>query len=72
MKVVLDANVVVSRLLSPYKALGEIIRMADSGDLPEEVTFKKLSIKNYIKNFGIRQLYILFYQQDRLPVVLYL
>lgn len=33
MKVVLDTNVVVSGLLSPFSAAGEIIRMASSGDL---------------------------------------
>ncbi len=33
MKVVVDTNVIVSGLLSPFSASGEIIRMAASGDL---------------------------------------
>lgn len=33
MKVVLDTNVVVSGLLSPFGAPGEIVRMAASGDI---------------------------------------
>gem|GEM_PF-5953403 len=33
MKVVLNTDVIVSRLLSPYNAPGEIVRMTASGDL---------------------------------------
>lgn len=33
MKVVLDTNIVVSGLLSPFGGSGEIVRMAASGDI---------------------------------------
>ena len=47
MKVVLDTNVVVSGLLSPFGGPGEIVRMAASGDIELAARLRETSRARY-------------------------